>query len=314
MSMTAAARDRVGRLLRLQRGQIDRLGEADRRRLLRILTRARRDLREQLEAAAISPLFGVANLRASLAQVSLAVASLERDMLAGLGEASQRAYELARRHFEQQVETFALTTGHDPPPLDFRTSLALDDDLLLLQHQASVRTYGTQLIRRVQDRMVTLAAQGVPWTEMVRQVAGIDGILAEDITGGPDARKSGIQSRAERIVRTELSRAYNAGHQANAVAAQAADPEGGWRKQLVATFDNRTGEDSKFVHGQVREVDKPFKDNKGREYMHPPGRPNDREVQVVTRLEYLAEGLGGTSAEEAQQAAERDTNRERASK
>ena len=48
-----------------------------------------------------------------------------------------------------------------------------------------------------------------------------------------------------------------------------------------------------------------FKDNQGRAYQHPPNRPNDREVMVTTRLEYIQEGLGGTSLEEANAANER---------
>jgi len=52
-------------------------------------------------------------------------------------------------------------------------------------------------------------------------------------------------------------------------------------KQLVATRDDRTGDDSLFVDGQVRRLMEEFEDNEGRRYQHPPNRPNDREVVVV---------------------------------
>jgi len=52
----------------------------------------------------------------------------------------------------------------------------------------------------------------------------------------------------------------------------------GWFKILVATFDNVTGTDSLFVHLQERPIDRPFEDNRGHLYQHPPNRPWDREV------------------------------------
>ena len=80
--------------------------------------------------------------------------------------------------------------------------------------------------------------------------------------------------RAERIVRTEQSFAM---HRRQIEDARALDL--GLRKQLVAVRDDRTGEDSLRVDGQIREIDEPFFDGV-RHYMHPPNRPNDRETVV----------------------------------
>jgi hypothetical protein len=67
-------------------------------------------------------------------------------------------------------------------------------------------------------------------------------------------------------------------------------------KRLVATFDQRTGEDSKKLNGQTVPWSEPFvwmeKTKLGEkriEYMMPPNRPQDREVVVPWRPEY---GMG----------------------
>ena len=83
--------------------------------------------------------------------------------------------------------------------------------------------------------------------------------------------------RADRIVRTEQAFALS---RRRLLDLRALGEDHLWRKQLIATFDDRTADDSKFVHGQVRRLDEPFIDNKGRHYQYPPNRPNDREVMV----------------------------------
>ena len=90
---------------------------------------------------------------------------------------------------------------------------------------------------------------------------------------------------AERIVRTETAYAYNKANHATLKETKAQDfPD--MQKKILATFDSRTAPDSIAVHGQIREVDEYFMDGAGREYMHPPGRPNDRETVVPWRPEW----------------------------
>lgn len=83
---------------------------------------------------------------------------------------------------------------------------------------------------------------------------------------------------AERIVRTET--AYAHGGAALDTMQQMAGEGLQAKKKIVATFDNRTAPDSVYVHGQVRKLDEVFTDGAGRTYLHPPGRPNDREVVI----------------------------------
>lgn len=88
---------------------------------------------------------------------------------------------------------------------------------------------------------------------------------------------------AERIVRTESMGIYN---RAGFEAIRAADDElGDMLKILSATFDERTASDSYAVSGQIRRPDEPFQSWFGF-YMHPPNRPNDREVVVPHRMSW----------------------------
>jgi len=109
--------------------------------------------------------------------------------------------------------------------------------------------------------------------EAVERVVGTSGVFEREAW------------RAERIVRTELSHSYGVVKQRAMESTREEMPD--LQKRLVATFDNRTGEDSKELNGQTVPVDQPFlwKKPNGEtvRYMQPPNRPNDREVVIPWR-------------------------------
>lgn len=104
--------------------------------------------------------------------------------------------------------------------------------------------------------------------------------------------------KAERIVRTEQNFAFHRRQILDAIDTYGNDAEAIFAKQLDATFDNRTGEDSRYVHGQVRRLIEEFEDNKGRKYQHPPNRPNDREVILLVPLDEVEGELARLDAEQ----------------
>lgn len=285
----------VTRILERQAGQIARMDLAARKRLYPILVESRRRLLDQLVSLPIDK-FGAQHYRVALARIQTGIAELERDFADGLRISAEPAFALPDTHLRQQTATFSAQFEGTVRPTSWEPALAVNDDVLLLRYPVSVRTYGTGLIQRIQGELALGIATETPWANLVRNIAGQYGILAQDYYGMNSA-ESHRQSRAERIVRTELSWAYNRAHHANLEAANQADP--GYQKTLWSTFDDRTGNDSKFVHKQVRELDELFRDNKGREYAHPPNRPNDREVEIPTREEWRDAGLpvGGKSPE-----------------
>ena len=88
-------------------------------------------------------------------------------------------------------------------------------------------------------------------------------------------------SRAELIARTETERIVMAGQFDAAI--HSGIPN--LKKQWVAIHDNKTGDDSLRLDGQIQPIDKPFIDSKtGQEFMLPPHRPNDR-----CRIRYFKE-------------------------
>ncbi|MEE9532840.1 MAG: hypothetical protein V3W06_00345, partial [Acidimicrobiia bacterium] len=86
---------------------------------------------------------------------------------------------------------------------------------------------------------------------------------------------------AERIVRTEVAYAHNTTNMAAINDFRGDFPD--MKKKILAHFDLRTAWDSIAVHGQVRDQEKNFRDGAGREYLHPPARPNDRETVIPWR-------------------------------
>jgi hypothetical protein len=88
---------------------------------------------------------------------------------------------------------------------------------------------------------------------------------------------------AERIVRTELSGAYNRAHWESMREANA--QLGDMVKILSAAFDDRTAADSYVVHGQIRRPEEAFETWYGL-MQHPPARPNDRETVVPHRISW----------------------------
>lgn len=139
------------------------------------------------------------------------------------------------------------------------------DEGLLEYYESSKETYGLETIARMRGVLTKSVLEG----KTVAQAS-------EALTAAIDLP----DWRAERIVRTEQS---FASHRRQIEDAKALDL--GLVKQLVTTFDDRTGDDSKFVDGQVRELDEPFSDNLGHVYQHPPNRPNDRETVVFVPRE-----------------------------
>jgi hypothetical protein len=95
-------------------------------------------------------------------------------------------------------------------------------------------------------------------------------------------------SWAERLVRTELHGASNrAAHEAHKSAQRQL---GDVVRILSATFDDRTGADSWNVHGEIRRTLEPFEyvthDGEHEMFLHPPNRPNDREIVLAHRLSW----------------------------
>lgn len=133
--------------------------------------------------------------------------------------------------------------------------------------------YGSLVVGDV-ERALGKLALGASWDEVRALVA--------KATAEQTAGKSWM---VERIVRTEAAHAYSAA--AWRAMLEEDTPGSPMLKKLVAVHDLVTGKDSMLLDGQIRPVREPFFDEwNGRHYMHPPNRPNDREIVVPWRASY----------------------------
>lgn len=150
---------------------------------------------------------------------------------------------------------------------------------LLKQNRASMATYSAGVVKKIEGNLALSMATGETTSQAVERVA----------------RTADLEWwKAERIVRTEQSWAYNATQHAGLLASAEAMPDLYMRwTELVDDWsrrplDDRVGADSIALHGQVAKPGQPFRmpasapdvsdSLLGRSWMHPPNRPNDRAV------------------------------------
>jgi hypothetical protein len=228
-----------------------------------------------------------------LVQVKDGVDQIEKAMAQHLGRESKTAGLLAHRQVIKEVKAGTQHfMGHTPVLRVEQAAVAKGiysgvETSLLKRHASSVRLYGQPTIKAVEHQMALSLTSGDNVGDAIDRVQ--DAIAGE-------------RWRAERIVRTEMSYSFGVTKQASMVAVQQEIPS--LQKRLVATHDDRTGDDSKELDGQTVDVTRPFKwvvknahgvpTGKVVYYMQPPNRPNDREVVIPWRR-----GWGGLGSQGA---------------
>lgn len=227
--------------------------------------------------------FGAHQARQVLVQVNVAIADIEAKIGTTLRDVGPAAAALAPRHVRDAAVRLAPHFSGSTPVVQARQASVFLGNVpagltpsLLDKYRSSQRLYGGPVIRAVKDQLALSVVQNEGVDEAVARVVGSGGIFA------------GAKWRAERIVRTELAYTYGVGKQEGLVDLAKEVPR--LLKRLVATHDDRTGEDSEQLDGQTVPVDEPFvwevRNSKGRKtgevirYLQPPNRPNDREITI----------------------------------
>ena len=235
--------------------------------------------------------FTAHHYRMVLVQIKDGIDQIEQAIARHLGREARSAGLLAHRQVIAEIKAGSKTfAGHAPVLRAEQAAVAkgLYDNVepsLIRRHQASARRYGPEVTRAVEHQMALSMTSGDNVGEAIDRV--------QDTI-------SGERWRAERIVRTEMSYSFGVVKQASMEAVQQEVPR--MQKRLVATWDDRTGDDSKQLDGQTVDVNKPFvwhvKDSKGLPtgkvvyYMQPPNRPQDRECVIAWRPEW-GDAIGG---------------------
>jgi uncharacterized protein with gpF-like domain len=232
--------------------------------------------------------FTAFHLRTILLQVRDGLRAFQHDFAPELANSADATATLAQRHVVGAIKAFEKRFAGTEPVLRleeasvFRSVYRGVEPSLLMRYHRLVGNYPAQTIQRVQGQLAMSMIKGEGVDQAVRRIASKGGIFDRE------------RYRAERIVRTEGSYAYGQVNQQSLHEVSHEVPR--LQKRLVATFDQRTGKDSKILNGQTVPYDKPFvymKPLKGGgtervEFMQPPGRPNDREVVVPWRADYTA--------------------------
>jgi len=276
----------INAILELQTKQLRGLAEGGSiRRLRSTYQDAQRDLEDRLKALKRKggdDTFTAQHLRMTLVQVKAALHDFTKEFGAQLQQDSNAARTLSQRHLTNAITGMEKKYRGLAPVLQaeqagvFRRIYKDVEPSLLNRHRKSLEFYSAPVVTKIRDALAHSTLIGDTMDQAVDRITGTDGVFEDQ------------RWRAERIARTETAFAYGLTKQKSMEGLRDSDfPR--MQKKLIATFDNRTGEDSKELHGQTVDVDKPFiwkvKNSKGIivrtvEYMYPPNRPNDREVVI----------------------------------
>lgn len=273
----------------------------------RLYGEARRDLEERLAGmtrAGRGDTFGAQHLRQVLVQVADVSGGFQKGLRDHLKSTGRMAAILAPRHSTDTIARMESKFGKMTPVIQAEQAAVVAGvdkavaPSLLSSYETSVRSYGVQAIHAIQQDLAGSILRGEGVDEAVDRVVGARGLFERQ------------RWRAERIVRTEMSYSYGVSKQRAMEALKVRAPR--LMKRLVATHDDRTGQDSLDLDGQTVEVHEPFlwhvKNSRGVptgkivRYMQPPNRPNDREVVVEWMPEWGAaaaasiEGMGDVKA------------------
>ena len=258
----------VARLIESQRRQLDAVAPGHRRRLRAIAKRLERKLGRQLERLGRDS-FSAQQTRVKLLQIQAVTDSLAVEygdaVSQELVELARQAAGIGRQGLVAEIQAWAKHYKGAKRSV-VRTQLAGDllGDGLLEFYQSSRERYGADALRRMRAVM----AEGALAGETVAQ------------TSDKLARVMRLkQYQAERIVRTEQSRAWHFRKLEDAKAM--AEDEPGWQKMATGPMDGRTGEDSKEIEGQLRGLDQPFQSPQHGTFQAPPDRVNDRGTMVL---------------------------------
>ncbi len=271
---------------------------ASKQRTQQLLERAQIELTQRLAQAeglggAGADSFTAAQMRVALEQVRTVLKGLTQNVLGS-------SLELGKVGASQGVESTLDYIGRAEAdfrgiarPLPFDTAQMFDTvargvNASILRRLGSdpgnpasagvLGRYGANVFGKFEEAMQQRFIQGKSWNE-----------ARADLTAASPFLQGAPAYWTERILRTETMNAHGAASQESLTQVEAV--VGAMLKILSATFDHRTGADSYAVHGQIRRPTEAFVSWYG-PYMHPPNRPNDREVVVPHNMSWpLPKGL-----------------------
>jgi len=256
------------RILKIAESNNRRLRELDhetRRALARRMKKVKKSLEEELKSVSKES-FRAQQVRMSLLFADQASNELKDGVEQVLSAAASDASKLAGYDVSREINAWWEHYGNEATAPNFGALISVDKEILVERFAKSLATYGQTIANTIKNEVAqTLGTRGDrgALTSAIQEAIGRE------------------KWRAERIARTEIQHAYNASHHATMRYAKDSGVAPDIKKTCIVTYDARTADDSLALEGQVREMDEMFVDGAGRHYLHPPGRPNDREKEVA---------------------------------
>ena len=267
----------IGAIAKVHRALVLRLDAVATASVLRVYKKARLELISRINEAERRGLTGEsASAMMFLRQVSEGIEEMGRR----LKEVSRTAVthsameggsaSLAAAEFEAMKMGFGILVN---PEIIARINGASSRYIgsALANSESSLLTYTKAGVAAVEDAITVSIVSGDNYFNTAQKVKKV---VEEKVLG-----QGFPEWKAMRIVRTELMRAYN-DVSMETMASLAASGQVEVHKKWIAVLDNRTGDDSKVLNGQVKRLDEPFELPGGDGVMAPPERPNSRCVVV----------------------------------
>jgi hypothetical protein len=272
----------LDKVLKLQRAQIKGIIEL---RGIRKMAPMYEEVRAEMEAKlralvkrGMGESFSAYHARLVMLQLKAGIQQFGNKLVGHLDSTGAQASALGAHHTVYSVKALEKQFVGHAPVLQVEQAAVLRGvykdvhPALLNRYKKSEAYYTKPVVEQVKMQMAKSIISGEGVDEAIDRVVGTDGVFAAQ------------RWRAERIVRTELSHSYGVTQYATMRKVQEEIPK--LQRKLIETFDDRTGDDSKRLHGQVRDMGDPFvytppPGKKGYPpFMMPPGRPNDRAVVI----------------------------------
>ena len=255
----------IGQVFARNQRKMLALEDEAREEFMQAFQRVRRKLRDRLDSIPDTPM-EIPHFRVMQAQIEQTIRVLQGDLQTVLIDGTRIVGNTAISQAAEEIARLQLRYERILQPIDFDRAaiLSRSENLLLMQYQVSLETYGVAMIDEMRKILVDGLLSGEFTSRVSRQIAMLGGIFDRQAF------------RAERIVRTELNNAYNTHHlESYRQAQEEIFPD--MKKKWLAMIDDRTGDDSIRLTGQVRALDERFIDpGTGRSFLHPPERPNSR--------------------------------------
>lgn len=241
--------------------------------------------------------FTAHQMRVALHQIRSSLHMIEKrlpgSMTKVLSEAGKRVGKRAIGDLRLEVASLAATFGHSVRPIQFTDAaiLAEGSKQLIPRYRNSANRYAGGIAADIRNQLAVGVARGETFDQLTSRLVrmgGPRGIVAlAGSVGDPGARVEHIaeglfaryRSWAERVVRTEVSNAYNAHHLLALEAADADDP--GYQKKWDARRDLACPVCS-ALDGMAVALDALFP----RQLAHPPAHPNCMCTLVPHRPEW----------------------------